>query len=718
MKRDLVAIIQEQERLARTWGDLDDDRRDALDRYFGRPYGDEIEGRSGVVMRDVADTVEWIKPSLMRIFCSGDDVVSFDPVGPEDVAQAEQETDYVNHVVMGRNSGFVIFHDWFHDALLQKTGYVLVENVKEQRSSLETYKGLSQDEVALLAQDGVEVLESAEYLDAYGQPVYDLRVRKTEEYPCTKLSNIPPERVLIASDWPHVNLEGCQFVEVIDYMTISDLRQRGYDVEDTISDSNDAEEDEYVDEGRKRWDLYRDRDDIEADPATRRVRVRKVWIQIDEDEDGVAELRHIVLVGTTILEDEETDVIPIAAITALRQPHEHYGQSIADLVKDLQRIRTVLVRGFLDNMYLANNGRHAIDINRVNLDDMLVSRPGGVVRVNGGLGDAIQPLVQPQNGAATLQAIEYMDTVRENRSGVTKYNQGLDANSLNKTASGINQIMSASQQRIEMIARIFAETGVKTLMLLVHALSIKNGRQQEVVKLRNQWVPVNPREWKTRRNVTISVGLGTGNKDQQAAHLMTLLQMQQQALAIGIATPQNIYNAAKKYTQSIGFKVDSDFWTDPSQQPPQPPPPNPEMVKAQAEMQKEQMRQQMDVQKFQAEQQAEQQRLAFEAQQKELDRQVELEKAKIQSATQIEIAKLKEEMAARVEMEREKMRAEPVQVSAQMDPSNIEGAIQSVGVANQEILMGLMQTMQALQAAIERPKQVLRGPDGKIMGVQ
>lgn len=633
---NLVAAIEHQERLASGSGTLAEERTDALDRYYGRPYGDEMEGRSSVVMRDVADTIEWIKPSLMKVFCSGDEVVRFDPVGPEDEQQAEQETDYVNHVLQQKNNGFMIMHDWFQDALLQKTGYVWVRPSKEMVQAKERYQGLTDDEMALLVKDDVEVLEHTAYPDpiaqaAYSMPIqgagqppavpmlHDMVVQKRSEYTCIKVTNIPPERVLIASDWPNVSLGGCPFVEIIDYKMISELRQEGYEVDDRINDNSQYSDDEWEEDERRIDEDWRDRDDMEVDPSTRRVKVRYVWMRYDADGDGIAELRHVVLVGKTILngdEGEEDDITPVAGLTPIRQPHVHHGQSIADIVSDLQRIHTVLVRGFLDNMYLANNGRNAIDANRVNLDDMLTSRPGGVVRVQGNPGDAILPLVHAQAGGDVLQAMEYMRSVKENRTGVTAYNQGMDANSLNKTASGVTQIMTAAQQRVEMIARIFAETGVKDLMLLIHAMSIKHGRSGEMLKLRNQWTPVDPRSWKTRRDMTVAVGLGTGNKDQMLQHLMMILQMQQQAIPLGLATPKNAYNALKRLTQNAGFKQPDEFWTEPPDGP-MPPQPNPEMEKLKMEGQAKQMDMQIKMQTAQA-----------DIQHKQQTAQIDLEKAR------------------------------------------------------------------------------------------
>jgi len=366
------------------------------------------------------------------------------------------------------------------------------------------------------------------------------------------------------------------------------------------------------------------------------------------------------------------------------------------------------------------------------------------VRVNGPAQGAIVPLLHPQEGGSILQAIEYVDTVRENRTGVTKYNQGLDSQSLNKTAHGMNQIMSASQQRIELIARMFAETGVKELMLLIHAISIANGRKPEMIRLRDEWIAVNPRSWKTRFDVSVSVGLGTGDRAQQAQQLTQLLMMQKEGLQIGLATPQNIYHAAVKFTQSIGYKDAESFWTDPSRQPPQPPPPNPDMVKAQADMQKTQMQQQADQQKFvaqatltkqseetksAAQQQMERERMAFEAAEKEKDRALQIALAEIAKQKDVELARTKEDFALQGVMHQEHIR--------QMQAAQKDTLGQDVSTT-QATLQQVIEVVQQLAQAINAPRKVVRdktgravgvdvggtvrqierGPDGRVMGLQ
>jgi hypothetical protein len=323
-------------------------------------------------------------------------------------------------------------------------------------------------------------------------------------------------------------------------------------------------------------------------------------------------------------------------------PHRHVGLSIADLVMDIQLIRSTLMRQYLDGMYLANNGRYAIS-DRVNLDDMLVSRPGGVVRVQGMPGEGhIMPLVHPNTGSYAIEGLTYLDTQKENRTGITKYNQGLDSNSLNKTASGINAIMGAAQQRLELVARVFAETGVKRLFSLVHELLKKHSDKPTIFRLRNQWVPVDPRQWQTRTDMTVSVGLGNGNKDAQLAHLMSIMQVQQQAIQIGVTDPKKIYNAAKRLAENAGFSDGDEFFTDPSGQQQQPP--KPEQAKMQADMQAKQAQ-------IQADMQIEQAKLQNSIQLEQAKLQLEREKMQMQMQTDMEIAKYKADTEAQTKLQ-------------------------------------------------------------------
>jgi hypothetical protein len=324
-------------------------------------------------------------------------------------------------------------------------------------------------------------------------------------------------------------------------------------------------------------------------------------------------------------------------------PHRHVGRSYADLTMDIQLIKSTLLRGQLDNMYLANNGRYAIS-NRVNLDDMLTSRPGGVVRVDGDPGSSIMPLQHPPLPAASFSMVEYMDSMKEKRTGVTAYNQGLDANSLNKTATGIQQVMNAAAQRLELVARTFAETGVKDLFVLVHRLVRQNYTKPDIIRLRNKWVEVDPRSWKNRKDLTISVGLGSGNKDQQLMHLNSILAFQEKALALGITSPDKIYNALAKLTQNAGFKNPEEFWTNPAENPQQPQQQqDPNQAIIQGQMQIEQM-------KAQSEMQLSQQKAQADLQQEQLRSQNDLVIEREKIAAQMELERYKAQLRAETDL--------------------------------------------------------------------
>jgi hypothetical protein len=637
-QQDLIEAIHHAEDQAES-PTLNEQREEALAYYNGDPFGNEVDGKSQVVSRDVHDTIEWIKPSLLKIFASGDEVVKFNPVGAEDVPAAEQESEYINHILMQKNDGFMILHNWFHDALLLKNAYVKVEWETKTQEETEKYGGLTEEELALVMQDeSVEIVGGD--VDEYGY--YTIQVKMKEEYGCVKITNLPPENCLVSHSLSTVDVTDADFFQHRDWVTISSLRESGYDVDDDIADDENEELMSHLrDEDA---DSYNHGDTgISNDPAMRRVQCCWTWIRHDMNGDGTSELNYVISVGDTILFTEVVDTIPVAALCPCPQPHRHNGDSVADSVMDLQLIKSQLMRGYFDNMYLTNNGRYAVS-DRVNLSDMLNSRAGGVVRVNGEPSGAIMPLVHPQQGGAILQGIEYIDGVRENRTGVTRYNQGIDANSLNKTATGISQIMSASQQRIELIARLFAE-GVKTLAWLTHKVTKQNATKPDVIQLRNKFVPVDPREWKTRNDLSVSVGLGNGNKDQQLMHLQNIIMAQKEGLQIGLATPKNIYNALTKLTQNAGFKDTESFWTDPEAQQQQQPKPDPEMLKMQAEQQKDQAKMQMDQQfnqaKLQLDQEKMQGQMSLEQWKAEQDVLLEKYKAELKANSDAEIQQAK-----------------------------------------------------------------------------
>lgn len=597
-EQELKAIVAAEiaDAMAFAGGRLAQERRKALDYYLGEPLGNEQEGRSQVVSTDVADTVEWILPSLLRIFTGGEEVVRFEPTGPEDEEVARQATEYVNWIFQRDNPGFLIFYTLFKDALLQKNGIAKLWWDEGETVERETYLGKTLEELQLLLADtDIEPIEHSAYEDtivtqaADGLPseatvtLHDVTVKRRRRHGRVRIEPVPPEEFLISRRAR--SIDDASFIAHRVRRTVSELVAAGYDraVVERLS-GEDASDLTLEAQSRRRLEGEAGPGSAaEIDPSRRELWVTECYIAADWDGDGIAERRKVTVAGDghEILDNEPFDGVPFVSLTPIPMPHCFYGLSIADLVMDLQLIKSTILRQILDNLYLSNNGRHVIS-DQVNLDDMMTSRPGGIVRLKSGAVPSqghVMPLETPLVAAAAFPVLEYLDGVREGRTGVTRYTQGLDADTLNKTAFGISQIMAAAQQRIELIARVFAETGITDLFRKILRLVGRHQNGPRIVRLRNRWVPMDPRSWNSEMDVSVSVGLGTGNRDQMLAHLNAILAIQAQAIQQQggvngpLVTLDNVYNTVAKIVENAGLKPAETFFTRPEDRPiPQPPP--------------------------------------------------------------------------------------------------------------------------------------------------
>ena len=593
---ELLARVEDELSSAQGNNDeLSEVRRDSLLRYYAEPYGTEIESRSQVVDTTVMDTIEWIKPSLMRIFASSDEIVRFTPEGPEDVAGAQQSTDYVNYVLTRDNNWFNIFLTWASDALIQKMGIVKCWWDDADRWDREEYHDLTDVELeALISSDDVEVLEHTEKRDeeeveteeevSFAEVLHDVTITRHARKGRVKIDNVPPEEFLISTEAK--NVADARFVCHRRKMTLSELREMGYDVNEEEVGSEDQLGFSEERDARYSFDssAYSRWDNEDVGP-NREVWVNEAYLKVDYDGDGINELRRVFYAGRQIFDNEPADTIPFATLTPTPLPHQIVGMSITDQVEDLQLIKTTLMRQLLDNFYLQNSGRVAVQEGMVNLDDLLTSRPGGIVRMKAQ--GAVQPLPTPPLQPYVFQMLQYLDQIREERSGISRMSQGLDDNALTShtTATAVNQVMTAAQQRVELIARVFAETGVKRLAELVYELVSKHQDKERVIMLRNEWIPVRPDMWRDKMDCVVSVGLGHGNRDQKAMQLAQLTQFASQAMAGGlsIVNEQNLYNLGAQMIENMGFKDVDAFLTNPADAQPQEP--SPEQQMAQMDMQ-------------------------------------------------------------------------------------------------------------------------------------
>ena len=582
------------------------DRVTLMDYYMGEEYGNEQEGRSQVVTTEVADTIEFIMPSLMRMFTQTDEFVKFMPRQPEDVEGAKQATSYANYVLNCQNNGFVVLHNFFKDALLQKLGVVKVYYDETEDMTEEEYTGLSDDELTLLLQDpAVEIVsqnteESGEEgVDEMGMPFsdysvkHDVVIKRMSYGGMIKVDNIPPEEFLVSKR--SSSLEDADFVAHRTTMKVSDLIQMGYDRELVEKYAGYTELDTTSEVQNRFQDVETTGETDSSDMSMRDVLVVEAYIKADYDDDGIAELRRVVTLGQgfEIVENDTFDHIPFACLSPILMPHRLIGRSIAELIMDLQLIKSTVLRQLLDNIYLTNNARVAAVEGQVNLDDLLNSRAGGIVRMR--QPNAVQVLQPPMVGQNAFSLLQYLDEIKEQRTGLSKASMGLDADALQSTtATAVAAQMSAAQGKIEMIARVFAETGVKQLFRLVLTLCLHHGKKEQMIRLNNKFVPIDPSNWKHEYDLSVNVGLGSGQTNEKMAFLAQMAQKQEQILLqTGVDNPlvslQQYRNTLAELANMAGFKDASRFFKNPEDIPPQPqqpPPPSEAEMKMQFEQQK------------------------------------------------------------------------------------------------------------------------------------
>jgi len=576
---DLKSRIDEEVTDALGYGDLlSQQRANAMAYYYGEPMGNEVEGRSQYVDSTVQDSIEWIKPSLMRVFASGDELVKFQPTNPNDVASAQQATDYVNYVLQKQNNGWEVLYNWFTDALLQKNGIIKVWWEESEAKEREEYHNLTDVELeALLMDDAVEVIEHEETPTETGT-MHDVIIMRSMTDGKIVVDNVPPEEFLINREAE--DIREARFVCHRIRKTMTELREMyGMNLDEEDLSGGDIL-------GGYKWDLERTArymyddtsmpspiDNTATEDALKEYWLHECFLQTDYDNDGIAELRKVCMVGDYILSNEPVDNIPFISITPIKIPHKFFGLSVADLTMPLQAIKSSIMRNLLDNMYNQNFGRFAVLEGQANLDDLLTARPGGIVRVKSP--NAVTPLATPSLEPYTFQMLEYIDQIRESRAGVSRTSQGLNENALTShtTATAVNAVMTAAQSRVELIARQFAETGVKDLMCRIYELLLKNMDRKRVVKLRDKWVEVDPSSWNDNMDATVSVALGHGNKDQQIMQLQSLVQMAGQMQGSPMIQPDNMYNLSASLLKAMGYQNVDDYLTPPERQPqPEPDP--------------------------------------------------------------------------------------------------------------------------------------------------
>ena len=571
-------------------------RATSIDYYQGKPFGNEEDGRSQVISLDVHDTIADILPSLMRIFFSSANVVEFVPFGKEDVKLAEQATDYINRIVLQQdNDGFPIFYNAFKDALLCKNGILKYYWDTTYHAEYYEYSRLSDNELTVLeADDEVEITEVVSYPDpAFPQPeavveteeqieevvpelmqqsmmtpqLHDVKVTRKKEHGCVRVESVPPEEFLIDRDATSMNDAYC--IAHRRYLTVSDLVEMGYDYDDVqkFASPYETQLDDNA-EYQARNTYQNEGINPVEDDANLKVQYVEAYMKIDMTGDGIAELRRLCCVGDNfeIKKNLKCEQIPFVSFCPDPEPHTFFGLSIADITEDIQKVKSMVMRSMLDSLALSVHPRVAVVEGQANIEDVMNTEVGGIIRQrNAG---AVQPFNMPFVGKDCFPMLSYLDEVKENRTGISKASMGLDPDALQSaTASAVQATVQGGQQHIELIARIFAETGMKPLFKGIYELLARHQDKERTVRLRNEWIPIDPRVWQTGMDCVVNVGLGNGTAQERMQYLGQIASKQEQILqTLGASNPlvemTQYRNTMAKMVELAGFKDPSMFFKE------------------------------------------------------------------------------------------------------------------------------------------------------------
>ena len=607
--------------------DIGGNRALATEYYYGQPFGDEEEGRSQVVSMDVRDTVQGILPSLMRIFFGPERVVEFAPQGPEDVQSAEQATDYVDFIFKRDNPGFKILHSAFKDALVRKCGIVKYWWDESVEVKAESFSMLDEQTMMFLTQDpdieisavreypipGMAEQNAAQGIMTPPPMMYDVEIKRRIKSGKVKIEALPPEEFLI--DRRAKSIDEATFVGHRAMKTVSDLVAMGYDYDEMVEVAGNGNDFDNNEEYQARNPFAVISTANNGDPSSKSVLYIEGYLKVDFDGDGIAEMRRICTVGTgnKVIRNEIVDSRQFADFCPDPEPHTFFGMCPADVVMDIQRIKSNVQRGILDSLAQSIHPRTAIVEGQANMEDVLNTEVGAVIRMRAP--GMVQPFTTPFVGQAAFPMLDYLDDIKQTRTGISKAASGLDADALQSTTkAAVSATVNAAHQHIEMIARTFAETGLRKLFTGILKLVIENQDKERMIRLRNTFVPIDPRSWDANMDVIVNVGVGDGTIEDRI-NILNQVAMRQEMLIkeTGVNNPvvslPQYTNTLTKMLQLAGIKDSQNYFNQlpVDFQLPEPPPPKPTPEEMLAEVQVQSI--QADIQKKAAELDLERQKM-------------------------------------------------------------------------------------------------------------
>ena len=590
-------------------------RSDAIDVYHQREYGDEEQGRSQFVDSTLRDTVNAILPSLLKIFTSTERVLEFMPRQPEDVPFALQATDYVRHCLNEANF-YNVLHDAMKDALIVGSGFI--KYFYEYANEVEgySYTGLDDDTLAALMQDDkIEIasIDSRPIASGTDMPpeqipmIHDVEVKRRSNKGKFRLECIPPEEILFNRRSKGFGDPSTDLIAHRRVVTVSDLVALGYQKEDFIDFAGDTYDlDEQKEYYTRRPEIQgKEVSGVAYQEASKKLLYTELYIKADYDLDDYSEIRRVCIVGPNfdkIIMNEPCNEFPFVHMTPYREPHDVVGSGLFDILRDVQKTKTQVVRGMLDSLSLSIFPRLSFIDGQVSVSDLMNVETGALVRMRSP--DAVKPLTVPFVGAQAEPMLNYFSEITENRTGISKASLGLDPSSLMSSSPiAVSGTLSAAALKTEYIARNFAETALKPLYQGILKLIVQHQDRETMIRLRNEWIPMNPAAWDTGYDVMINVALGGGDENLRMQALQTIAAKQEEIIKlVGPDNPlvniQQYSNTLRKMTELSGFKNAEDYFKDPSKEPP--PQPEPEKPSPE-EMQMQAMQMQIELSKAQLE---------------------------------------------------------------------------------------------------------------------
>ena len=696
-EQELEGLVASLIESAQDYIDLQEapDRVKASNYYQGLPFGNEEDGRSQVVSFDVRDTVSLMLPQIMRTFFGSERVVEFVPRQPEDVVGSEQATDFVNQIVLGQdNPAFSICYNAIKDSLVKRVGVIRVDWERREEVEYEEFTGLDDQGLdAILSGADVEGSQVESYPDPSfvppppqpqqfspdGQPIeqpeieapmlHDVVVRQTRVDGSVVLDALPPEEFLI--DRRARSVEDSAIVAHRRYLSVSELVQMGYDYDEMLDLAGDEDEFGTNTEYLARHPIANYADSESSGEANRKVLYIEAYAKVDYDGDGIAEMRRFCCAGThhALLHHSPVNDLPFIVFNGYPEPHVWKGQSVADLLMDVQKIKSMVLRNMLDSLAKSIHPDTEVVEGQVNKDDVTSNKVGKIIRTRAP--GMVRELQKDFSGREAFPMLDYLDQIKEDRTGMSKASMGLNPDDLqSSTKAAVSATVAASQAQIELLCRIYAENGMKPLFKKILRLLHTHQDQARMVRLRNQWVPIDPKVWDAGMDVSVNVALGLGTVEERMQMLSGVANKQETILKEqGPENPlvnfKQYHSTLTKMTELSGFKDTQTFWTDPATyQAPEPPPPQPTPDEIFAQAQADKVRADMENDKSRL----------------DLDREImirkdDLDRDKLETDLDIKVKELENkykttvdqtEMRGMIDKDREKIRMEAQMQQMQM----------------------------------------------------